>query len=238
MFVFDAMPEMVAFAVNQIEQIAEEAIAGRGRFTAALSGGATPVELYTRLGSEGRLPWDTTHVFLVDERFVPFSDPQSNYRMIRRTLLETAAIPAANVHPYMITDAGPDESAQLYERELRSFFGARTPALPRFDLVLLGIGEDGHTASLFPASPALQERQRLVLAIPPAETRVARLTLTFPVINAGRSIFFFVAGSNKANAVKGVAEEGDVRLPASHVRGDDGRLIVLCDKQAAALLSS
>jgi 6-phosphogluconolactonase len=236
--VFDAMPEMAARAVNQVERIAEEAIAGRGRFTAALSGGTTPVELYTRLGREGRLPWDTTHIFLVDERFVPFSDPRSNYGMIRRTLLGCAAIPAANVHPYAITDAGPDGSARLYEQELLSFFGARTPDLPCFDLVLLGVGEDGHTASLFPGSPALQERQRLVLAIPPTKTGVARLTFTLPVINAGRTICFFVAGSSKANAVKGVADEGDARLPASHVRANHGRLIVFCDKQAAALLSS
>jgi 6-phosphogluconolactonase len=109
--------------------------------------------------------------------------------------------------------------------------------LPRFDLVLLGVGEDGHTASLFPGSPALQERQRLVLAIPATETRVARLTLTLPVINGGRSICFFVAGSSKADAVKGVVEDGDARLPASHVRGSEGRPIVLCDREAAGLLS-
>lgn len=236
-FVFDAMPEMAAFAVDQVEGIADEAIAERGRFTAALSGGATPVELYTRLGNEGRLRWDATHVFLVDERFVPLTDPQSNYRMIRRTLLETAAIPPANVHPYTISDAGPYQSAERYEQELFSFFGARAPAVPRFDLVLLGIGEEGHTASLFPGSPALQETRRLVVAIPPTETRMGRLTLTLPVINAGRRILFFVAGNSKTDAVKGVIE-GDTRLPASHVRADDGQLSFFCDKQAAALLSS
>ncbi len=235
-FVFDAMTEMVAFAADRIAQIAGEATAGRGRFTAALSGGATPVELYTRLGSEGRLPWNVTHVFLVDERFVPVTDPQSNYRMIERTLLATAAVPAANVHPYVVSDSGPDRAARLYEQELLSFFGAATSAPPRFDLVLLGMGEDGHTASLFPGSPALEEKQRLVCAIPATQTRVARLTLTLPVINAGRNLFFFVAGDGKANAVKGVME-GDARLPASHVRADDGTLILLCDKQAAALVS-
>lgn len=232
------MPEMVAFLIGRVGEIAEGAIDARGRFTAALSGGATPVELYRRLGAEGRVPWETTHVFLVDERFVPFSDLQSNYRMINRTLLAGAAIPRANVHPYMITNAGPEESARSYEQELRSFFGLQAPAVPRFDLVLLGMGEDGHTASLFPGSPALQERRRLVLAVPPAESRVARLTLTLPVINAGRSIFFFVAGRNKADAVKAVIEKGDTDLPAAHVRADDGRLVFLCDKEAAALLSS
>jgi 6-phosphogluconolactonase len=164
-----------------------------------------------------RIPWDRVHWFFGDERFVPHDHPDSNYRMAREAMLDAAPVPAANVHP--IPTAGqPAQAAQRYENELQDFYGAATldPQRPLFDMVLLGLGEDGHTASLFPGTPALRERDRWVVDVrsPKAEPRI---TLTYPALESTRASAFLVAGANKRAVLARVWRGED--LPAARLQG-------------------
>jgi 6-phosphogluconolactonase len=197
----------------------ERAQAGGDRFAVCLAGGSTPRRVYELLASAERaaFPWDRTHWFFGDERFVPHHHPDSNYRMARETLFDAAPVPAANVHP-MPTAGLPAEAAQRYETELQAFYGAPIldPQRPLFDVVLLGLGEDGHTASLFPGTAALQERQRWVVDVlnPKAEPR---LTLTYPALESTRALAFLVAGASKRAILARVFAGED--LPAARLRG-------------------
>ncbi len=170
--------EHTAVAIN-------DAVRRHGRCALVLSGGKTPRALYVLLASEfrDRIPWAGVHVFWGDERYVPAQDPDSNYRMARETLLDHVPCPAENIHPMPTSFASPDAAAQDYERTLRGYFNGDWP---RFDIVLLGLGEEGHTASLFPGSPALTERTRWVVAVNVAAKPPERLTLTLPVADSGR----------------------------------------------------
>ncbi|NOZ68135.1 MAG: 6-phosphogluconolactonase [Deferribacteres bacterium] len=221
--------------------IAGKAVRDKGRFTAALSGGKTPVDLYRRLSRIKDLPWDRTHIFIVDERFVPFEHEASNYGMIERTLLRHTGIPRENVHPVPTAVDTPGEAAGRYEEELEYFFGLRHPrgeGMPRFDLILLGLGADGHTASLFPGDPALKETSRLAAAVSPSGfAEHERITLTLPVINNAANIMVLAAGDSKAAAVREVIAESNSPLPAAMVRPEQGRLVFLLDRRAASLLS-
>jgi len=210
------------------------AAAARGSCSIALSGGNTPRPLHERLARMD-LPWERVHLFWGDERYVPHDSAESNYRMARETLINRISIPPGNVHPMPTDRPDPDQAARDYEAELRAYFGSSPP---RFDLVLLGLGEDGHTASLFSGAAALQERERLVMpSLAPAEPR-QRLTLTYPVINNAARVFFMVAGEEKAEAVRRAltADEPLERTPAAGVRPHDGRLAWWLDEAAASLL--
>jgi 6-phosphogluconolactonase len=220
---------------------AAQAVAERGVFSIALSGGSTPAELYRRLASPPaveRVNWPAVQVFFGDERCVPPGHPESNYGMVRRTLLEGAPVPNENVHR-MAGELPPAVAATMYEDELRAVFRIPHDAVPRFDLILLGMGPDGHTASLFPGTAALHEWQRLVVANHVPQLNTDRLTLTFPVLNNGRQVAFLVTGADKAEALAGVLEGPPTpdRYPAQAVRPTDGRLVWLMDKAAAAKLS-
>lgn len=228
------------------------AVAVRGRCALALAGGSTPRPVYQRLAQPPyaeRVPWSRVHVFWGDERCVPRDDPASNARMVDAALLAHVPLPPANVHRVPVERGTPDAVAAAYEAELRAFFGATAPArapsgraerekggevaaLPRFDLVLLGMGADGHTASLFPGSPALVEQKRLVVAAYAAHLASWRITLTLPVLNAAHRVVFLVAGAEKAPALRAV-RSGASDLPAARVRPARGRLLWLVD--AAAL---
>jgi 6-phosphogluconolactonase len=192
---------------------------GGERFAVCLAGGSTPRRVYELLASAERaaFPWDRVHWFFGDERFVPRGHPDSNYRMARETLFDVAPVPAANVHP-MPTAGLPADAAQRYENELHAFYGAPIldPQRPLFDVVLLGLGEDGHTASLFPGTAALRERQRWVVDVlnPKAEPR---LTLTYPVLESTRALAFLVSGANKRAILARVFAGED--LPAARLRG-------------------
>jgi 6-phosphogluconolactonase len=225
-----------------LERLCQEAAARMARaiqstaecFTLALAGGSTPRRLYELLSScyRDQVPWQKVHLFWGDERLVPPDHPESNYRMAREKLLRWLLLPEENVHPVRLLPSF-EETAAAYEKELREFFGEQRRS-PVFDLILLGLGADGHTASLFPRADALEEKERAVLlARSPVGT--VRVTLTLPVLNAARRIFFLVSGAEKARILRRVLEEkGD--LPAQRVAPLKGELVWLVDHAAASEL--
>jgi 6-phosphogluconolactonase len=223
---FDTLADLGSAVAEDVVRIAHDAIALRGRFTLVLAGGQTPRALYRRLASPAmreRIAWASVHVFWGDERYVPHSDPLSNVRMAREALLDHVPCPPDQVHPMPTSMASADEAALAYERTLRQFFG---PAPPVFDLVLLGLGADGHTASLFPHSPALRESTRQVLAVTAAADPPVRLTLTLPPLIGATRIFVVAAGADKHAALGHVLAPGaDAdRYPAAALRAANGRL--------------
>jgi len=226
-------------AAQAIVDAAVESVAAHGRFSIVLAGGATPRATYMRLAAPPfaeRLPWDRTWVFFGDERCVPPEHPESNYHMAYETLLCKVPIPGERVFRLRGEAEDPEAAATEYARMLAEVFETRRGELPRFDLVLLGLGLDGHTASLFPGSPALKEVFRPVVAVHAAAAALPqRLTLTFPPINAAARVIFLVAGAEKAKAVKLMLRDGVV-LPAAMVRPADGSLTWLVDRAAASLL--
>lgn len=204
------------------------------RFCLALSGGNTPRALYRLLAAEYRngIRWDRVHLFWGDERYVAWDDPRSNYRMVRESLLDHVPIPTNNVHPMPTDFPEPEYAALAYQRTLQNYFSDRWP---RFDLVLLGLGADGHTASLFPGSPALEEKERWVVAASgPIEPRL-RLTLTLPVVTHAVQIYFLVAGADKADALqRALAGAPDAKsCPAAGVRLSQAPVIWWTDLAAA-----
>ena len=216
------------------------AVSARGRFTAALSGGRTPEALYTLLAKApfaSQIPWARVHLFWGDERCVPPDHGESNYRLARERLLDHVPVPPENV--YRIRgEMDPVDAAALYEGLLHDFFGQHGEPCPAFDVVLLGLGEDGHTASLFPGSPALRESLRRVSAQYVDAQKGWRITLTPPAINAARLAVFVVSGKGKAAAVREVLE-GPFQpgtLPAQAVRPSSGELRWMLDRDAAQLL--
>src|SRR3989442_3274545 len=226
-------------AANLIIDIATEAVRERGRFMLCLAGGETPRATYARLALPAfseRVRWDRTWAFFGDERVVPPDHPESNYRMAHETLLSRVPIPPAQILRMRGEDADAEGAAAAYAAALAEVFGTRRGELPRFDLVLLGLGVDGHTASLFPNSPVLLERFRSVAAVHVAAAKIPqRLTLTFPVLNAAARVLFLVTGAEKAKILQKVLDE-PATLPATMVRPTDGELIWLVDPAAAALL--
>jgi 6-phosphogluconolactonase len=223
------------FLVTRWDDVAKRAIANRGRFTVALSGGKTPGDFFRRLAAKNDLPWEKTHIFQVDERFVSPTDRESNMFLIIETLTKGASIPSENIHPITTEGISPEESAKEYEGELQRFFNTET--LPRFDLIMLGIGEDGHTASLFPGSPCLHEMKRLVLSVVAKSPPRERISLTLPVINNARSAVFLATGERKAPVMREILEETDSSLPAAQVKPVKGSLVFVLDNRAASLLS-
>jgi 6-phosphogluconolactonase len=230
---------VVADPTALAEAAAERALAriaaNRARVAVCLAGGSSPKQLYQLLAREayrGRIPWERVHWFIGDERFVPANDPLNNMAMARGIFLDRFA-PAANIHPIPTDTADASESARRYERELQSFYGATEldPARPLFDLVLMGVGPDGHTASLFPDDPALQETGRWVVGVPKAhvEPFVPRVTLTLPVLGSCREMLFEVAGTEKRAILARL--QADESLPANRARSA-GETVWLVDRAA------
>jgi 6-phosphogluconolactonase len=221
-------------AAEEFTRIAGAATARAGRFSVALSGGNTPRALHTALADaefRGRISWDAVHFFWGDERVVPADHPDSNYRMAYETLLSKISVPQKNIHR-VETELGAEGAADAYEKTLRRFFAGG--AAPRFDLLLLGIGDDGHTASLFPGSPALHEEKRWVAATYAEKLKSERVTLTLPVLNAAANVIFLVSGEAKAKPARETRSAGS-ELPAAQVR-PAGRLLWILDRAAASLL--
>jgi 6-phosphogluconolactonase len=211
-------------------------VARKDRAAVCLTGGSTPEGLYRLLGEDpwrGEVPWDRVHWFIGDDRFVPESDPLSNMGMARRLFLDRVRAPRRNVHPIAADANYPEGAARLYEDDLKEFYGADRldPTRPLFDIVLMGLGGDGHTASLFPQSPALDETQRWVLGIAKAgmEPFVPRVTLTFPALASTREMLFLVDGAHKRAILSRVLAGED--LPA-HRAYSDGDLVWLVDRAA------
>jgi len=242
----EILPDHAALAQRAAEQfagLAGFAIRKRGRFVVALSGGSTPKKMNALLAAPPlaqTIDWSKVFVFWSDDRCVSPDNPDSNYRMARETLLAQVSIPNENIHR-VHGENSSERAARVYEDELREFFrqpgGSSTP--PRFDLILLGMGEDGHTASLFPGTPGIRENRRWAVAVkhnvPPAPF-VDRVTFTPPVINAAANVVFLVSGANKAERLYQVLHEqyDPDRLPAQVVRPQDGKLFWMLDQAAGA----
>ena len=234
---FDAPDELTNAAADLVLDAARAAVRDRGRFIWCLSGGTTPAMLYRKLASEpyaARLPWDRTYVFWGDERWVPADHPDSNARAARDELLSRVPLPQDHIRPIVTTAIEPEASAAAAERAVRTLLG---PDL-RPDLVLLGLGEDGHTASLFPGTAALGERTALFVANRVPSLDGWRITATLTLLNAARHIAFLVTGASKARTLRQVLfpEAETMVLPASMVRPADGKLTWLLDREAASLL--
>ena len=233
--VFDDLDALARAAAEEIAKNAEEAIAARGRFTIALSGGSTPKPVYRLLAEEPRIDWSRVHAFWGDDRHVPPDHADSNFGMAHDELLSKVPIPPGNVHRMRTEKPDAERVAEEYAWTLRSEFDLDEGERPRFDLVLMGLGEDGHTASLFPGSDAVRERSRLVAAPWVSSLATFRVTLTVPVFNRAALALFLVSGEEKAEALKAVLE-GDFqpdRFPAQVVRLEGGKLLWLVDRAAA-----
>jgi 6-phosphogluconolactonase len=230
----EVFPTPEAMAQHVAAWLVELARAKQDMFAVCLSGGNTPRRLYALLAESpyrDRFPWPRTHWFWGDERFVPHEDTQSNYRMAREALLSRAPIPAENIHPIPTEGLDPDAAAAAYENTLRSFYGAERldPARPLFDVNLLGLGEDGHTASLFPGNAALAEHEKWVCAVTGTKPE-ARITLTYPALESSRQVALLVAGSKK-RAILQRLRAGDQSLPATRVH-PAGTLRIFADAAA------
>jgi 6-phosphogluconolactonase len=234
--VYPDAASLARVAAEHFVALATAAIAARGQFVVALSGGSTPRATYTLLASDefaARVDWPCVHVFWGDERCVPPDHPDSNYRMAHETLLDRISIPAENVHRIR-GELPADQAATAYQAELEAVLGAGG----KFDLILLGMGADGHTASLFPGTAALREQARWVVAYYVDKLAAWRLTLTPAAINAATHVTFVVSGAGKAKRLREVLDgpyQPDV-LPAQIVRPTDGRLLWLVDAAAAVHL--
>lgn len=225
---------LIARAQELILKKLEAAIQMRGRFTMALAGGSTPKPLYESLAA-GNLPWDKIHVFWGDERYVPPDHPDSNERMARLAWLDRVDIPATNIHPIPTGEGNPAVSALKYEQHVQQFFQAAPGVFPALDVILLGMGDDGHTASLFPHTDALKVRDRLITV--GNKDGQPRITFTYPFINAARCVMFLVAGANKRMALGQVfAESSDSEQYPSRLIQPHGELWWLLDAAAGSEL--
>jgi 6-phosphogluconolactonase len=229
-------------AADEVIRAATDAVARRGRFTIALSGGSTPKNLYTLIAANASssLPWDRMFFFWGDERHVPPGDPESNYRMAEETFLSKVPIPPANIFPIHAQNPEASAAAEDYEQTLRKFFALAPGEYPHFDLILLGMGPDGHTASLFPETAALEEKSRLVVANWVEKLKTNRITFTLPVLNAARCVAFLVSGTEKAAVLHEVLEGNAPaeKYPSKLVQPSEGKLIWFVDRAAASELST
>ncbi|MEO7309124.1 MAG: 6-phosphogluconolactonase [Chitinophagaceae bacterium] len=235
--VFQTEDAITKAAAAFIIALAEKSVAEKGRFTLSLSGGQTPENLYSLLAEptySERMPWKNTYIFWGDERCVPANDKQNNANMAKTLLLDHIDIPAININPIPV-DVAPARAAEAYEIIIKKFFGE---AIPRFDLILLGLGENGHTASLFPGTDVVFENTRLIKEVYVAEQNMFRITMTPGLINNAHNIIFLVVGESKAAILKTIlsgARQPD-KFPAQIIKAKDGSLYWFIDKNAAALL--
>lgn len=235
--IFPDLESLSIAAMDETMRVIRESIAQRGRFSIALSGGHTPTKMFQLWADKpyrNETSWNKVHLFWGDERYVPHEDERSNFRLARDTFISRVAIPPQNVHPIPTISAPPDKSAETYEKELRDFFGVDAPQI---DLQLQGLGVEGHTASLFPDSPALTEKQRWVLPVeaPPGIDPPERLTLTPVVLNRGRNTFFLVSGQEKRQIIAGLRDETSPqtsRYPAARIQ-PAGAVLWFLDRAAA-----
>ena len=229
---------LAAAAADQFVQLAQAAVEKNGRFSVALAGGSTPQGTYRLLAQPPRkalVDWSSVHVFWGDERFVPPDNPDNLWRMAQETFLADVPIPAANIYPMPTVGLTPEAAAAQYAQTLTDFFA---PGPVRFDLILLGMGDDGHTASLFPGKPSLRETKLVVSVQNAPKPPPTRLTLTYTAINQAANVLFLVTGKDKATAVaqvlgSGPSESKMINWPARGVVLENGRLLWLLDQAAA-----
>lgn len=236
--VFDTTEQLALAAAERFVACTQQAIVDRGVGAVALAGGKTPQRVYELLATEhfkSRVQWSRVHLFFGDERAVPPDHPDSNYAMVKESLISRVPVPVENIHR-IIGEGDANENALLYENQLKTFFSGAT--WPRFDLVLLGMGADGHTASLFPHSSTLRETSKWVVATKAERSGHKRLTLTLPLINHSALVMFLVTGAEKAKTLAEVlhSEPGSYLLPAQAIQPVAGKLEWLLDTTAASLL--
>jgi 6-phosphogluconolactonase len=236
----ESAQELFVRAAEEIAHLAGEAICTDGEFTLCLTGGSTPAATYELLATRFHLSvdWKEVRFFWGDERCVPPDDPASNYGMAHRTMLSKLTLKPEQVHRIRGED-DPSQAADDYERQLREFFRLPAGQFPSFNLVMLGLGDNAHVASLFPHHPALEENDRLAVAVEVAAQPPQRISLTFPVINQARRVMFLVSGENKAEAVKNVLEgpPDPSQYPAQRVKPQNGETLWLLDQAAASRLA-
>jgi 6-phosphogluconolactonase len=238
---FTTPQDLFQAAADELIKTATDSIAQRGRFTLALSGGSTPKSLYALIAANAAnsLPWDKVFFFWGDERHAGPHDPDSNYRMVEESILSKIPVPPGNI--FRVQAENPDALAVAddYEKTLRQFFDVAAGKFPRFDLILLGLGPDGHTASLFPETAALAEKSRLVVANWVEKLKTHRITLTVPVLNEAAEVNFLVSGTDKAPALREVLEgkAPAEKYPSKLVQPSHGKLIWFVDRAAASELS-
>lgn len=227
-------------AADALLETARSAAAGGGCVSIAISGGSTPRgmhRLWTRNPYASDIAWDRMHLFWADERLVPYTHPESNFGAARRDFIEKLAMQPAGVHPVPVA-GDPEVLARRYEEELKVHFRMLRLTEPVFDLIILGVGADGHTASLFPGSPALEESLRWTAAVKGGQPEVWRVTLTYAVLNRARRVVFLACGASKAAVVRRVLTALPPDLPAQRVRPPAGRVTWVLDPAAASLLES
>jgi 6-phosphogluconolactonase len=229
--------ELFEAAAAEFAAQASQAVRANGRFAVALSGGSTPKTLYSLLATKPDIPWDKVCFFWGDERHVPPDHTESNYRMANEALLSKVPVRPENIFRIHAEEKDAGAAALQYEQTLKDFFHLSPGEFPRFDLILLGVGPDGHTASLFPGTAALNETQRLVVANWVPKFKTDRITFTLPVLNAAACVMFLLSGADKASTLHEVLENSSADLPSQNVRPANGKLIWLVDGPAASALS-
>ncbi len=240
--IFSSFEELNFFAAEKFVEIANDSIDRSGKFSVALAGGSTPKSLYQTLSSEnfkGKIDWSKVYFLFGDERNVSPDDEESNFKMANESLFEPLTISVENIFRWQTESKEADKIAADYENKIKSFFNLSADKFPRFDLILLGMGADGHTASLFPFSTALNESEKIAVANPVEKLDTARLTLTLPTINNAANVIFLVKGADKAETLR-VVLEGDFepeKYPSQSVKPQDGNLYWLIEREAARLLS-
>ncbi|MGD9076061.1 MAG: 6-phosphogluconolactonase [Desulfobacteraceae bacterium] len=231
--------ELAETAANIFRSTAKDCVMQKNLFTVAISGGSTPRSMHKLLAEEpfrSDIPWNKTHIFWVDERCVPVDDPASNFGLAKEDFLERISIPLEQIHP-MPGEFAPEEGAKKYQEEMERVFQIQEEDSPSLDLIFLGMGNDGHTASLFPGAKPSRAPDRWVIAVKGGNPNVFRLTLTYGVLNRAKRIYFLVSGKEKAPIVRTVLENKEARLPAQKIRSVQGELTWLLDREAASLLS-
>lgn len=225
-----------------IYELSKAAIHRKNHFTLALSGGVTPKGVYQAISEEPYLDsfiWKKIHLFWGDERWLPPENKENNYHMVSEALLKKIQIPKDNINPIRTEEIDPEDSAAYYEADICSFLSKDKKRTPQFDLTILGLGDDGHTASLFPNSESLTATEKLVVPTIKKDSAQKRITFTYPLINASKNILFLVSGKKKAGKVKAVLEGNhpNYEIPAAGIRPTDGKVIWILDSDAASLLS-
>lgn len=231
--------ELAETAARIFTARAKDCVSQKTLFTVAISGGSTPRDMHKLLAEEpyrSDIPWEKTHIFWVDERCVPVDDPASNFGLAKKDFLDWIPIPIEQIHP-MPGGFSPEEGARKYQEEMERVFQIQEEDFPIFDLIFLGMGIDGHTASLFPGKRSLVASERWVNAVKGGNPDVYRLTLTYDLLNRAKEIYFLVSGKDKASIVKTAIEKKDAHFPAQKIQPIQGRLTWLLDRESASLLA-
>ncbi len=231
--------QLARTAAGIFRTAAKDCVSQTNLFTVAISGGSTPRDMHRLLAEEpyrSDIPWKETHIFWVDERCVPVDDPASNFGLAKKDFLERIPIPLEQIHP-MPGEFSPEEGAKKYQEEMERVFQIQETDSPIFDLIFLGMGKDGHTASLFSGGKFPNEADRWVIAVKGGNPNVYRLTLTYDVLNRAKRVYFLVSGKEKAPIMRTVLEDKDACLPAQKIQPVQGRPTWLLDKEAASSLS-